>query len=84
VASAGKEGGGGVASRVRAGFFIGDGAGMGKGRGLAGLIYENVLRGRRKHVWVSASNDLKFDAERDLRDVGCDLKGIEEEEEKRV
>lgn len=30
-------------------------AGMGKGRELAGLIFENTLRGRRKHVWISTS-----------------------------
>jgi len=29
---------------------------MGKGRQLAGLVHENVLRGRFKHVWFSTSN----------------------------
>ena len=28
----------------RKGFFIGDGAGMGKGRTLAGFIYENIMQ----------------------------------------
>ncbi|XP_021901423.1 LOW QUALITY PROTEIN: protein FORGETTER 1 [Carica papaya] len=32
----------------RAGFFIGDGAGVGKGRTIAGLIWENWQHGRRK------------------------------------
>jgi P-loop containing NTP hydrolase pore-1 len=32
----------------RAGFFIGDGAGVGKGRTVAGLIWENWQHGRRK------------------------------------
>jgi len=54
----------------RAGFLIGDGAGVGKGRTIAGLIFENFLKGRKKAIWVSVSNDLKFDAERDLSDIG--------------
>lgn len=57
-------------SGSRRGFFLGDGAGMGKGRQLAGLILENSLKGRRKHVWVSTSIDLIEDARRDLSDVG--------------
>lgn len=59
-------------SGSRAGFFLGDGAGMGKGRQLAGLILENCLRGRKKHVWVSTNIDLREDAARDLADVGVD------------
>ncbi|XP_066942115.1 protein strawberry notch homolog 1 isoform X7 [Macrobrachium rosenbergii] len=54
----------------RAGFLIGDGAGVGKGRTIAGIIYENYLKGRKKSIWVSVSNDLKYDAERDLKDIG--------------
>lgn len=54
----------------RAGFLIGDGAGVGKGRTIAGLIFENFVKGRKKAIWVSVSNDLKFDAERDLSDIG--------------
>ncbi|VDL27985.1 unnamed protein product [Hymenolepis diminuta] len=54
----------------RAGFLIGDGAGMGKGREIAAIIYENYLQGRKRAVWLSVSNDLKRDAERDLCDVG--------------
>ena len=63
---------GDLASGARRGFFLGDGAGMGKGRQLAGLILENLLAGRRKHVWVTTCIDLKDDAARDLRDVGVD------------
>merc|ERR1719210_379360 len=55
----------------RAGFLIGDGAGVGKGRTIAGCIYENYLKGRKRAIWVSVSNDLKFDAERDLGDIGA-------------
>lgn len=53
----------------RGGFFLGDGAGVGKGRTIAGLLMENWLLGRRKSLWISASADLAFDARRDLDDV---------------
>ncbi|XP_027571631.1 protein strawberry notch homolog 2 isoform X1 [Pipra filicauda] len=53
----------------RAGFLIGDGAGVGKGRTVAGIIFENYLKGRKKALWFSVSNDLKYDAERDLKDI---------------
>ncbi|XP_017852652.1 protein strawberry notch isoform X2 [Drosophila busckii] len=55
----------------RAGFLIGDGAGVGKGRTIAGIIYENYLKGRKKALWISVSNDLRYDAERDLSDIGA-------------
>jgi hypothetical protein len=54
----------------RAGFLLGDGAGMGKGRTLAGFVLENVCRGRNKHIWISVSSDLYEDAKRDLIDIG--------------
>uniref|UniRef100_A0A672R9M5 Protein strawberry notch homolog 2 n=1 Tax=Sinocyclocheilus grahami TaxID=75366 RepID=A0A672R9M5_SINGR len=53
----------------RAGFLIGDGAGVGKGRTVAGIILESFLKGRKRALWFSVSNDLKYDAERDLRDI---------------
>ncbi|KAK7243900.1 hypothetical protein RIF29_38713 [Crotalaria pallida] len=56
---------------ARAGFFIGDGAGVGKGRTIAGLIWENWHHGRRKALWISVGSDLKFDARRDLDDIGA-------------
>ncbi|KAK4484955.1 hypothetical protein RD792_007560 [Penstemon davidsonii] len=55
----------------RAGFFLGDGAGVGKGRTIAGLIWENWHLGRRKALWISVGSDLKYDARRDLDDVGA-------------
>lgn len=58
-------------SGYRAGFLIGDGAGVGKGRTIAGIIYENYLRGRKRALWISVSNDLKYDAQRDLKDIGA-------------
>lgn len=48
----------------------GDGAGVGKGRTIAGLILENWRQGRRKHLWLSVGSDLKVDTKRDLDDVG--------------
>jgi len=29
----------------------GDGAGVGKGRTIAGIIYENYMRGRKRSLW---------------------------------
>lgn len=52
-------------------WYSGDGAGVGKGRTVAGIILENDLNGRKKSIWISVSNDLKFDVERDLKDVGA-------------
>ena len=31
--------------------FSGDGAGVGKGRTIAGIIYENYLHGRKRALW---------------------------------
>jgi hypothetical protein len=53
----------------RAGFFLGDGAGVGKGRQIAGLIKEFWATGGRRVLWVSTSSDLRYDARRDLHDV---------------
>ena len=55
----------------RAGFFLGDGTGVGKGRQIAGVILDNLCRGRKKHIWFSVSTDLRIDAQRDLNDIGC-------------
>jgi len=66
-----------LASGRRAGFFIGDGAGVGKGRQISGIILDNFARGRCKHVWFSISADLRLDAQRDLHDIGCYAKVID-------
>lgn len=39
-------------SGERAGFLVGDGAGVGKGRTIAGMIYENYLQGRKRALWL--------------------------------
>jgi hypothetical protein len=47
---------------ARAGFFLGDGAGVGKGRQIAALIKEYWLRrpvGTRRVLWISTSADLR-------------------------
>ncbi|XP_071944970.1 protein strawberry notch homolog 1-like [Antedon mediterranea] len=62
-----------LASGERAGFLIGDGAGVGKGRCVAGIIFENYLLGRKRALWLSVSNDLKYDAQRDLKDIGANI-----------
>ncbi|KAG2496515.1 hypothetical protein HYH03_005339 [Edaphochlamys debaryana] len=58
---------------ARAGFFMGDGAGVGKGRQIAAIIKEYWATGGRKVLWVSTSNDLRYDARRDLEDLGSDI-----------
>ena len=58
-----------LASGERAGFFLGDGVGLGKGRQLAGIVLDCWSRGVKRHVWVSVSADLCVDAERDLKDI---------------
>lgn len=44
---------------------------MGKGRTVACIIFENYLLGRKRSIWLSVSSDLRFDSERDLRDIGA-------------
>ncbi|KAG1681531.1 hypothetical protein FOA52_014037 [Chlamydomonas sp. UWO 241] len=50
-----------------------DGAGVGKGRQIAGTIIDSYARGRRRALWISISSDLHIDAQRDFRDLGCHL-----------
>ena len=61
-----------LSERPRPGFFLGDGAGVGKGRQIAALIKQHWLEGGRCVLWVSVSPDLKLDARRDLDDMGAD------------
>jgi predicted RNA methylase len=58
------------AVRFRRGWFLGDGTGAGKGRQVAAIILDNWLKGRRKAVWISKSDKLIEDAERDWTAVG--------------
>jgi hypothetical protein len=54
---------------ARSGYFIGDGAGVGKDRTIAGIILKNYQLGRKKAVWLSVSLGLKYDVVRDLKDI---------------
>jgi P-loop containing NTP hydrolase pore-1/C-terminal domain on Strawberry notch homologue len=53
----------------RAGFFVGDGTGVGKGRVLAGIIADNWNQNRQRAIWLSVNNDLLESARRDLTDL---------------
>ncbi|WGF91024.1 strawberry notch-like NTP hydrolase domain-containing protein [Marinivivus vitaminiproducens] len=58
--------------RFRRGFMLGDGTGAGKGRQTAGIILDHWLRGRRKAVWISKSDKLIEDAQRDWSALGME------------
>jgi hypothetical protein len=58
------------AVRFRRGFMLGDGTGAGKGRQVAGVILDNWLKGRRRALWVSKSDTLIEDAQRDWQALG--------------
>ncbi len=58
------------AVRLRRGWFLGHGTEAGKGRQAAGIILDNWLKGRRRHVWISKSDKLIEDAQRDWSALG--------------
>ena len=58
------------AVRFRRGWFLGDGTGAGKGRQVAGVILDNWLKGRRRALWISKSDKLIEDAQRDWSVLG--------------
>jgi hypothetical protein len=58
------------AIRFRRGFFLGDGTGAGKGRQSAGILLDNWCQGRRKALWISKSDKLHEDAQRDWSALG--------------
>jgi hypothetical protein len=58
------------AVRFRRGFFLGDGTGAGKGRQSAGILLDNWAQGRRKALWISKSDKLLEDAQRDWTALG--------------
>jgi predicted RNA methylase len=60
------------AARFRRGFMLGDGTGAGKGRQSAGIILDNWLQGRRRAVWISKSDKLLEDAQRDWSALGME------------
>jgi hypothetical protein len=54
----------------RRGWFLGDGTGAGKGRQVAAIFLDNWLKGRRRALWISKSDKLIEDAERDWTALG--------------
>ena len=60
------------AVRFRRGWFLGDGTGAGKGRQVAGVLLDNWLKGRRRAVWISKSDKLIEDAQRDWSALGLE------------
>ncbi len=60
------------AVRFRRGWFLGDGTGAGKGRQVAGILLDNWLKGRHRAVWVSKSDKLIEDAQRDWSALGME------------
>jgi predicted RNA methylase len=69
VVSAAPEGGDN-AVRFRRGWMLGDGTGAGKGRQVAGIILDNWLKGRQRALWISKSDKLIEDAQRDWSALG--------------
>ena len=59
-----------TAIRFRRGWMLGDGTGAGKGRQVAGVLLDNWLQGRHRAVWVSKSDKLIEDAQRDWSALG--------------
>ncbi|WP_027571479.1 strawberry notch-like NTP hydrolase domain-containing protein [Bradyrhizobium sp. WSM1743] len=60
------------AVRFRRGWFLGDGTGAGKGRQVAGILLDNWLKGCRRAVWISKSDKLIEDAQRDWSALGME------------
>jgi predicted RNA methylase len=58
--------------RFRRGWFLGDGTGAGKGRQVAGILLDNWLKGRHRAVWISKSDKLIEDAQRDWSALGME------------
>ena len=56
--------------RFRRGWMLGDGTGCGKGRQVAAVILDQWLRGRRRALWLSQSDQLLEDARRDWAALG--------------
>ncbi|MGR3440054.1 MAG: strawberry notch-like NTP hydrolase domain-containing protein [Paracoccus sp. (in: a-proteobacteria)] len=60
------------AVRFRRGYMLGDGTGVGKGRQAAAILLDNWLQSRRKAVWISKSDKLLEDAQRDWSALGME------------
>jgi len=60
------------AVRFRRGWMLGDGTGAGKGRQVAGILLDNWCQGRTRAVWMSKSDKLIEDAQRDWSALGLE------------
>ncbi|WP_013320603.1 bifunctional class I SAM-dependent methyltransferase/DEAD/DEAH box helicase [Gloeothece verrucosa] len=56
--------------RFRRGYFIGDSTGVGKGRQVGAILLDNYLQGRKRAIWISKSDTLLEDAQRDWTALG--------------
>ena len=56
--------------RFRRGWMLGDGTGCGKGRQVAAIILDQLLRGRKRALWLSQSDKLLEDTRRDWSAIG--------------
>ena len=56
--------------RFRRGWMLGDGTGCGKGRQVAAIVLDQLLRGRKRALWLSQSDKLLEDARRDWCAIG--------------
>ncbi len=65
-----------------AGFWIGDGTGVGKGRTASGIILDNLLKGKKRALWLSVGQQLAVDAKRDLEGVGVPLPLLQQQDTK--
>lgn len=57
----------------RAGYYVGDGTGVGKGRILAGIILDNFNQQRKRAIWLTVNNDLLESTRRDLNGLGANI-----------
>lgn len=58
-------------SGQRAGYLVGDGTGVGKGRTLAAIALDNYRQGRKRTMWVSVGWTLASQVRGDLKNVGA-------------
>ncbi len=56
--------------RFRHGWMLGDGTGCGKGRQVAAIVLDQLLRGRKRALWLSQSDKLLEDTRRDWTAIG--------------
>ncbi len=63
-------------TQYRAGFWVGDGTGVGKGREVSGIFVDNWLQGRKKGLWLSKNPALLEDARRDWQSLGVNPEQI--------